>query len=327
MLTKPKKYLILIIIDVLFSSFIWYVNASWNNTFWVCLALSTTTFLIIFTPFEIYWSIRDLWFDRWRSLNLEDLEISKVKIEVGEGYLYANLIASKNQNAVKSKNAVIIVSSGFSDTKENLQYYYLPLAYQGYVILAYDARGIGESKKSGKRSNFLKRIDDYIKIIEWIKSNENFSNLKIYSIGISIGAITVLCGGFSNKNVEKIVAISSMSYYKQNIITSHLMVKFSYYMKGIKLSPDEEEHRKLSPAIAIEKVKKNSSKEEWGKFSEKVFLIHTRDDNIIEFNNFEELRNILELSDKNQLILSKGGHNQKKNELALVGATLKFFNE
>jgi dienelactone hydrolase len=79
------------------------------------------------------------------------------------------------------------------------QYYYLPLAYQGYTILAYDARGIGESKKVGRRSQFLKRIDDYRKIIEWVKDHDQLKNKKIFSVGYSIGAITVLCGGFSNQ--------------------------------------------------------------------------------------------------------------------------------
>ena len=108
MLTKTKKYFILIVIDVLISAFIWHVNASWGNTFWTCLILSTTTFLIIFTPFQIYFSLREIYFDRWKFLHLEVIEKSKVKINVDGGYLYADLIISKNQEAVNLKNTIVI---------------------------------------------------------------------------------------------------------------------------------------------------------------------------------------------------------------------------
>ncbi|MFW9951664.1 MAG: hypothetical protein ACFFKA_16230, partial [Candidatus Thorarchaeota archaeon] len=65
MLTKTHKRIILVIFDILFSAYIWDLNASWGNTFITCLILSTTTFLIVYTPFEIYWSFRDIYLDRW----------------------------------------------------------------------------------------------------------------------------------------------------------------------------------------------------------------------------------------------------------------------
>ena len=327
MLTKTKKYFILIVIDVLISAFIWHVNASWGNTFWTCLILSTTTFLIIFTPFQIYFSLRDIYFDRWISLYLKDLEISKVKINVDGGYLYADLIISRNQEAVNLKNTIVIISPGFSDTKETLQYYYFPLAYEGYVILAYDARGIGESKKTGNRSDFIKRIEDFKTIIKWLRNHDKFKNFKINCIGISIGALTVLCGGFPNKDIEKIVAISSISKYSENIKTSKRIVKFSYLMKGINLKPNDEVNVQLSPYLIIKNLKNIFSQEEWKKFTRRVFLIHARNDRIIPFKNFEENREILELSAENQLIMNKGGHTHKKDELAIVGAILKFLNK
>jgi len=327
MLTKIKKYFILIVIDLLISAFIWHINASWGNSFWICLILSTTTFLIIFTPFQIYFSLRDIWFDRWEQLSLKELEISKVKIKVENGNLYANILVSKDQEAIFSKNTIVVISPGFSDTKKSLQYLYYPLTYEGYVILAYDARGIGESKKTGKRNDFIKRLEDFKTIIKWIRTHDSYKNFKIYSIGISIGAITVLCVGFNNKYIEKIVAISSISKYYETLKTSQGMVKLSYRLKGINLKPNTKENQMLSPYIVIKKVKADIPQEEWNEYSNRVFLIHARNDKIIPFKNFKENRDILELPAKNVLILNKGGHTQKKNEVALVGATLRFFNE
>jgi len=285
-----------------------------------------TTFLIVYTPFEIYFSFRDLWFDRWSKLYHKDLDVSSIKINVSDGFLSANLVKCQNQTKTKIKNSIVIVCHGFSDTKETLEHFYFPLAYQGYIILAYDARGTGKSKKTGKRSDFLKRIADFKKVIEWVKNQKEFSNRTIYCIGFSIGAITVLSGGFLNRDIEKIIAISAMSRYKQNIPKFNPVVILSYLFKGVKLFPTNEESNRLSPYLLIKNAKKELSSEEWNEFSRKVMLIHCKNDRVIKFKNFKENKLVLESPEKNLLILKKGGHSQKKNECVLVGATLNFIN-
>lgn len=331
MISNTIKRLILIFFDILISWFIFRVNIWLGNpcesvAFTRCFILSATTFLIVYTPFEIYWSIRDLWYDRWLGLSFKYLEEVDIKISISNGFLSATLIKHKNLDRVKSKDSIIVICHGFSDTKETLQYYYYPLALQGYVILVYDARGTGESKKSGKRGNFLKRIEDFDYIVKWIKSNKEYSTFKINSIGFSIGALTVLCAGFQNMDIMKIVAISSMSYYKQNLPKFNLIVILSYLMKGVKLFPTNEESEKLSPYLIIENTKSNYSPEKWEIFSKRVMLIHSKNDRVIRFINFKENAKVLESPTKNLLILKKGGHSQKKNECALVGTTLSFLN-
>ena len=332
MLSKNHKRVILIFFDLLISAYIWNVNASWGNPFYPCLVLSTTTFLIIYTPFEIYWSFRDIYFDRWIPIKHNNLKTSKIKIKVDQSkkgkseHLGGLLISFDENNKDRLNNTVIIVSHGFSDKKETLEYYYLPLAYQGYTILVYDARGTGESKKVGKRYQFIKRIDDFKKIVSWIENNNELKSYKIYAAGFSIGAITVLCGGFSSENILKIIAISSMSYYKQNLPKYNLIVMLSYLIKGVKLFPNKKENEKLSPYIVIEKSKRLLPEDIWRNYSKRIFLIHARNDKIIKFKNFKENVELLDLSEKNTVVLNKGGHTQKKNELVLVAASLKFFN-
>jgi len=330
----------LIFFALLFSAYIWDVNASWGNIFYICLLLSITTFLIIYTPFEIYWSFRDIYFDRWTPIIHNNLKTSRIKIKVDQNKkgkskcLGGLLISIGKNNKDQSKNTIVIVCHGFSDKKETLEYYYLPLAYQGYTILAYDARGTGDSKKVGKRSQFIKRIDDFKKVVSWIENDTELKSYKIYAIGFSIGAITVLCGGFSSDNIKKIIAISAMSYYKQNLPKYNLIVMLSYFnlivmlsylMKGVKLFPNVKENEKISPYIVIEQFKSLISNEEWENYSRRVFLIHARDDRIIKFKNFKENVSLLGITEKNTLILKRGGHTQKKNELLLVAASLNFF--
>ena len=101
---------------------------------------------------------------------------------------------------------------------------------------------------------------------------------------------------------------------------------FSYFIKGVNLSPSEPENNKISPYFVFKELKETMSSEEWKKFSEKVMLIHCKNDKVIKLKNLEENRSILGILDSNLLILRKGGHSQKKNELAIVGASLRFFN-
>ncbi len=317
----------LIYVDIIFSMLIWNINASWGNNFETCFILSTTTFLIVFTPFEIYWSFRDMWFDRWVFLKSKKIEIKKVNIEIKGGkFLRANLLTHTNNEGILSKNAIIVVCHGFSDVKETLQYLSYPFALQGYDVLTYDARGTGKSKHAGKRSDFINRIEDYKKIIEWIKTDQELSKKRIYTIGISIGAITALCGGFPNEDVEKIVAISAMSKYRQNLPKYNPVVMLSYLMKGVNIHPNDEKNLKVSPYAIVEAVKNELSEDKWKNFSKKVYLIHSRNDRVIKFKNLTENILILNSPLENQLILKKGGHSMKKNEIVLVGASLKFFN-
>jgi len=136
----------------------------------------------------------------------------------------------------------------------------------------------------------------------------------------------VLCGGFSNKNISKIIAISSISNYKQNLPKYNPIIMLSYLLKGVKLFPNNAENEKLSPYSVIKNSKSFISDDLWDKFSKRVFLIHTTNDKIIKFKNFQENANILNLSEQNTLVLNRGGHTQKKNELLLVVASLKFLN-
>ncbi len=324
MLTKNLKRLLLISFDLPFSAFIWYVNASWGNTFETCLILSIATFLVVLSPFENYWSFRDLWFDRWIAFSPIDLDIKKVKVEVEGGYIVADVIKNRDQDKNNRKNGVIIVAHGFSDTREKLQYFYIPMVYQGYAVLAFDARGSGESKNTGKKHQFVERIEDYNHIIQWIRNDPELKNMKIYSVGFSIGAVTELCAAFANKDVLKIVAISSMSFYGQNMHKANPLVILNYVLKGVKLFPSEEENKKLSPYIVIQSAKSTLSPDEFRELSKRVMLIHCKNDKVIKMVNYEQNKEILESNPENLILLKKGGHSQKKNELALVGATLNF---
>ena len=117
-----------------------------------------------------------------------------------------------------------------------------------------------------------------------------------------------------------------MSRYRQNLPKYNPVVMLSYLMKGVSIRPNKEKNLKLSPYAVIKTIKNDLSEDEWKHFSKKVCLIHSRNDRVMKFKNFKENRSLLKSPPENQLILKKGGHSMKKNELILVGTSLKFFN-
>jgi len=312
------------------SILIWNVNYNtFGNPFLPCFFLSVATFLIIFTPFEIYFTFRDFWFERWGPIDIEDVQITKIKVEVEKTKrkrkdLAALLIESKNVKKTQQLNSIIIIAHGFSDTKESLQNFYLPFVRLGYSIFIYDARGTGNSKQVGSRGDFLSRINDFKIIVNWINKDPVLQQKRIFSIGFSIGALTVLSGGFSDERIEKIIAISAISNYRKNLPRYNIIALLSYLFKGVKLLPKKSENEKISPLFQIKKVKNRSNDEKWQHLSKRVLLVHSRNDRIIKLKNFIENRDVLDLPHTNQLILNKGGHNLKKNELILQGASIKF---
>jgi esterase/lipase len=291
-------------------------------------------FLITYIPFEAYFSLRKIWYDRWSKLDLENVRREKIKIPIDEKskdgnhkQLIANIVQTSDRSRVKKKKAVIIINHGYSDTKETLEYIYLPLAIQGYVILAYDARGTGESKKVGRRNQLKKRINDYQKITQWIKQHNEFQTYNIISLGFSIGAIISLSASFGDPTIEKIIAISCISRYKKNVKRFNPIVLLSYIIRGIPLFPDQDTVRKLSPYLIFKEQKENLEAKNYEKLSERVYLIHTENDKIIKFRNFKENSSILHLPKENQLIFKKGGHTMKKNEMALVAGIIRFLED
>ncbi|MFW9951658.1 MAG: alpha/beta hydrolase [Candidatus Thorarchaeota archaeon] len=260
----------------------------------------------------------------------ENLIISRFKINVAKSKkgkpkpLSALLISTKDENLIKSKNTIVIICHGFSDTKESLQFFYLALVSQGYIILTYDARGTKGSKKVGKKHQFIDRIEDYKKVIKWIRKQDSLKLKHIFSVGFSIGAMTILCGSFADKQVSKIVAISSLSSFRENLRNFNPIILLNYLLKGVNIFPRDDKNRQLSPYHIMSELKKKLPYNEWESYANRVLLIHAKNDKVIKYFNFKQNRDLLELSPQNLLIFKKGGHTQKKNELALVGKTLSF---
>ena len=69
-------------VGIIISMLVWNYNASYGNPVEVCFPHSMNTFLMYYIPFEVYFSLRGMWYNRWIRLKSRYLDISKVKIEI-----------------------------------------------------------------------------------------------------------------------------------------------------------------------------------------------------------------------------------------------------
>ena len=122
--------------------------------------------------------------------------------------LSGNLYYPKNTNKRKKHPAVILIQ-GLSGSKEKV----LPDAAKiftknGYIALAFDYRGHGESEGEKNRFFPLERIEDSRHAIAWARQQKEIDENKIYLYGLSYGGATVLCVSALEKNIKAASSVS-----------------------------------------------------------------------------------------------------------------------
>lgn len=114
----------------------------------------------------------------------------------------------------KAPIAGIIINSATAVTQGYYAKFTQYLAEQGYLVLTYDYRGIGESSVKNHRDQGLSMLawgdQDFAAIIDW--STSNYSQLDWHCIGHSVGGQII---GFAENNTQlkSIFCVSSQSGY------------------------------------------------------------------------------------------------------------------
>ena len=208
------------------------------------------------------------------------------------------------------------------------RYLTVPIALMGYDIIVFDGRGSGESRSVGNKNQFTKILNDLGCVIQFISEQDRFNSRPIYLLGISLGAMTSLIQGIHLESVQRIIAIAGMSHFRDLWPRSPIPFKKEWWVWlrfrifGVNLNPPEEINAKVSPYIQfIQKKQSFPQPELWKDYTQqKIFLIHSRTDKIIPFNQFLQNREICELPLENWLLTKEGGHMFRKYEIALLGA-------
>lgn len=93
---------------------------------------------------------------------------------------------------VQSPKGVFIALHGMNDYGNAFRYFGQYFAERGFLTIAYDARGFGRNDRRGEWFGAQRMIADFNEITEVAKNS--FPSAKIYLIGDSMGAATLLAG-------------------------------------------------------------------------------------------------------------------------------------
>lgn len=262
-------------------------------------------------------------------------------------YLRYEFIFPKLSNEVCHRKELIIFLHGMKRNAKYIRYLTHSLALNGSIVFTYSARTtkaqLNQTKaihNSKDNKGFFIREDDFEVILNFFLAHPLYKDYKIDIIAESIGAMTAVGVLFKKdyfKKVNKLILISLPSIFNK-ILRKHLIpfsrswvIRFNYLMKGIHIYPKEPVNSELSPFNIFKKYKQKYELENhqisWSEFIDnKLILVHSKTDGLFKIRNFWENKNILNLSHNNIVIFNQGGHNQIRNELAIISIARNFFN-
>jgi pimeloyl-ACP methyl ester carboxylesterase len=82
---------------------------------------------------------------------------------------------------------------------------------QGFNLLAFDARGHGNSDPD-KYSNLVKFAEDMMACIDFVENNRKSSNPDFYLVGLSIGGAGSIYAAAHDKRIKKVVTVGAFAH-------------------------------------------------------------------------------------------------------------------
>ncbi|MHA1438417.1 MAG: alpha/beta hydrolase family protein [Promethearchaeota archaeon] len=266
---------------------------------WI-ISLIFTVILIVNIKATIKTYFHFLWwqYETWIDTSVVDIQKVKVPSTIEGKYLNGVIIRGKNWDFNK-KHVGILFHHGFSGMKERNYVWTIPLALNGFTVLAVDARGHGESiDKSFKRIDIIGILSDVKNEIDFLEKLEDVDPDKLIMMGHSMGCIATLTSGYQDKRLKKIVGISGFydileSFKKYHHILYKLINKIGPKKVGMSM---EEWNRKTSAKFYFEKGHHIPDKD-------RVYLVHSKQDDLVAFENSSKIKEVLNLPDENVLFL------------------------
>lgn len=321
------------------------------------ILISVVQFFDFFLGFICYWLIRNLFSKRWAVLGQGNAnsrifrfsvdKISRSELSKGENEQIQNIVNStfteniypkyKKRNSLlaeiifpikENKKTLIFYCHGFNDNSSIIRYKTYALAELGYTVFVWDARGMGNSSKAGKKGDFISRNRDAATIVQYFSSIPHFQNYQFVIIGESMGGISAAYAMNLLPNViKKCVLISTPSIFNETFprnvtpFSKKAVQRFNYRIKGIDPYPSGEENKYLSPYLLFQELQQKYSDEEWKTYTNSnILLIHSKTDGLISIQKCMENISVLQLDSQNLVLFETGNHNQIKNELGIISA-------
>ncbi|MFX0101339.1 MAG: alpha/beta hydrolase family protein [Candidatus Hodarchaeota archaeon] len=339
---KTRKYLLLRMISTLIgvsiviaNLWLWHVDPDEVLDFYRddpvefswAVVYGFQTFLFAYIAFMFADSIGRFWWHRWKYTDASDVSSERLILNINGGRKVSGVI-HHNKDGTTKKCGFIIVSYGLNDNQQRAHHIARALAVAGFTVFTWDYRGKGKNK--GRITDFTGHIEDLSNLIDYWHEHSDGSNSRIHLCGWSLGGMVSIIAGLDNEKIEKIFTWSTWSDLRKNVLWKTYVNPFAflrYLFKGQLMVVSKDQNEKISPLHYFKRLSGNfESKEKFLSFTrERLFICHSKDDDIISFKNFEENAEFLEFTEDNYFIFQRGSHLMLRKEPVLIGLIHKFF--
>ncbi len=321
---------------------IFLINRRLGNSIARSWPISAFLLGIAYLPFALTWAVKDTWRARWARLErnfplfqLGPTLVSNVpfSIPVDNAAPLRGHIFSPNTYPPASRGCVLLLH-GYSDTQATLAYLVDFLLRGGFCVVTYDARGIGESRRAGRKNDFLSKISvDVPRVITLLQEHPAARGLPLAVVGFSMGASPALIDGALDPRVRAVVAVSGLSDRNQNLpwtwnpfkVGFWLRVRFSFL--GVPYRVPAPVNAQISPVLALAAARQTMTPVEWARVvTNRVFLVHCINDKTIRIDHFRANVSAFDLPPSQAIVLSRGGHTYLRAELLLASTLLRAFD-
>jgi Prolyl oligopeptidase family. len=209
-------------------------------------------------------------------------------------------IPAQKNNSITNSGKTVIFAHGYKDTRDLSKIHALALAkriaQEGYNVMMFDFRNSGESGGEATSVGLFETYD-MLSAIEYAKVNKKSE--KISLLGWSMGAAVSIIAGTESPYVNTIIADSPFSdldtYLKTNLPVWSDLPSFPFTAEIMSLFPviERMNPKKVTPYKAVDNIG-----------NKKLFLIHSKDDKSIPYENSIQIYNSVKDKSNTELWLT-----------------------
>ncbi|MHA1783754.1 MAG: alpha/beta hydrolase family protein [Candidatus Helarchaeota archaeon] len=284
-----------------------------------------TLVVIVVASILIYYLIQRLYTQRWKKINFPN-KIERIKVRINiprrNSYLEGEIYRLKGEEYMQNPAPTVIICHGYHSSHERMDWVAVPLALQGYSVLAYDHFGHGVNRSKTNHPRMIAEIiKDFTDIVNFVESRDDLDNYRIAVIGFSMGGLVCLTSGYTDPRVRVIIANCAPHDLSQVYQNMSLLNKFLFRVFYRLTSNNYKEPKyiqEISPKFYVYKHRYAGKR---------IYLTHCVDDKTVRIDQFNRNKALLKLGDEETMIFNSGGHAYYNTETLLMSQILKWLGE
>ncbi|MFH1332214.1 MAG: alpha/beta fold hydrolase [archaeon] len=232
------------------------------------------------------------------------------------GYLY---------KPIKKTDKAVIFCHGFMGFKEPFRFWAKYLSLRGFITLAFDFTGSGESDGYLTQGTISQEVSDLDRAITFLKKNHGVK--KVCVLAHSMGAAIAVISASENKDIGCIIALSPLVIFKGKPFKDYAnKIADVWESKGLCELVRCKRMRSLKLNFFTD-LKKYDVLQAAKRIKIPILIIHGDSDSVIDIKEGRILYDVVKVKDKKFYTAEGVGHYFEKHKLKLHGIILDWFRK